>query len=527
MQQILQYKFFDGVVLLGLIALWLLGFKSASLFNFFGTYSSLWYLPAGITLAIAIVVPLRFVISSLLANWLLAVPIVSSILQVEYTSVQDHLFHGTRLFVIYAGAGLILRYGFRISFPVANLSDQLTVIVVTLFASIVGAASGVSLHVAMGSFDWGVAQDIWLPWMIGDGIAAVIVPPLLVPLLMLLFGTNQTQKEYFPTLKKLLLQFASVIVAMFIAFKLPADYQSLGPLWYVIVLPAIIAAVKGGIPTAATSIAITALMVPPLATYLGYDGERVSLQFLLLIGASVSLMIGGAISDRDRAFQLVKSHEEELENTVAQRTLELRQANNLKDHLLRSIGHDLRQPIFAMNNLFASLAYKNKDPKLARTIEKAEQLGETTSKFVSTILDYSKREAGKVEVHHEEFPIQRVFDQVIPMFEEEAKSNGVKLNIQPTNLILKSDETLLWEALSNILQNAVRLSFEGQEVRVFAQQFEDGISIIVTDQIKPSIDIPGEAGFGLDIIKQISKLLNFQFTLEPNEAKITFKQSVK
>jgi hypothetical protein len=156
MKQILQYKKLDAVIMVGLIALWLIAFKSSALFSFFGTYSSLWFLPAGITLSIAIAVPLRFIIAPLIANWLLAVPIVSALLHVEYTSVADHLLHGTRLFFVYAGAGCLLRYLLKIKFPVSNLSDQLKVIVVTLFASLLGAASGVSLHVAMSSFDWDV-----------------------------------------------------------------------------------------------------------------------------------------------------------------------------------------------------------------------------------------------------------------------------------------------------------------------------------------------------------------------------------
>ncbi|MEP6432745.1 MAG: hypothetical protein ABJ053_03815, partial [Lentilitoribacter sp.] len=134
MKQILQYKKFDAVVMIGLIALWLGAFKSSALFSFFGTYSSLWYLPAGVTLSIAIAVPFRFIIAPLIANWLLAVPLVSALLHVEYTSVADHLLHGTRLFLVYAGAGCVLRYLFKIKFPVSNLSDQLKVISVTLMA---------------------------------------------------------------------------------------------------------------------------------------------------------------------------------------------------------------------------------------------------------------------------------------------------------------------------------------------------------------------------------------------------------
>lgn len=521
MQKSLQQKFISAGTFLALIVLWLLAFKSSALFSFFETYSSLWYLPAGITLSIAIVVPLRFVLAPLIANWLLAIPLVSSILHVEYTSVADHLLHGTRLFLIYGSAGLYLRYGLKIQFPISNLSDQLKVIAVTLIASLLGAASGVSLHVAMGSFDWGVASEIFLPWMIGDGIAAVIVPPLLVPLLIHLIGSPAKQILPFPTHQMLLLQLAIILVAMFIAFALPSDYPKLGSLWFIIILPPTLFAVCYGIP-AATSIAITALLVPPLATVLGYEGERISLQFLILIGAAVSLMIGGAISDRNRVLQQIRRHEEELESQVEDRTKELKKGHEFQKHLLRSVGHDIRQPIFALNNVIAAISMSNKNRKLDPAIEQAVSIGDTASKFVTTVMDYAKCETGKVEASKKEFPIQRIFDQIRPIFDNEVKQHGSTLIIHPTNLLLNTDEHLLWEALANIVQNAVRLSDEDQRIDISAQQDDETISIIVEDQIKPTIDVPGEAGFGLDIIRQISELLEFKFELQPNKAQITF-----
>lgn len=519
----LQHKFISAIIFLSLIVLWLLAFKSSILFNFFKTYSSLWYLPAGITLSVVIAVPFRFVLAPLIANWLLAIPLVSSVLHVEYTSVGDHLMHGTRVFLIYGGAGLLLRYGFKIEFPINNLSDQLKIIAVTLIAALLGAASGVSLHVAMGSFNWTVASEIFLPWMIGDGIAAVIVPPLLVPLLIYLFRSTSNQTFVFPTLKILLLQLLIISIAMFIAFALPSDYPSLGSLWFIIILPSILFAVCCGIPSAATSIAITALLVPPLATILGYKGDAISLQFLILIGAIVSLMIGGAISDRNRAIQEIKRHKDDLERKVDDRTKKLKHAHEFQQHLLRSVGHDMRQPIFALNNVIAAISISNKNRKLDPAIEQAVSIADTTSKFVTTVMDYAKREAGKVEASKEIFPIQRIFDQIVPMFDDEVKQNGSKLVINPTNLLLYSDEHLLWEALANIVQNAVRLSDEDQVIEISAVQDDKTISIIITDQIKPTIDVPGEAGFGLDIIRQISELLEFEFDLQPNKAQITFR----
>ena len=55
------------------IVLWLAAYKSADVFNFFETYSSLWFLPAGVTLSIALVALTRLLLAPLVANLLLAI----------------------------------------------------------------------------------------------------------------------------------------------------------------------------------------------------------------------------------------------------------------------------------------------------------------------------------------------------------------------------------------------------------------------------------------------------------------------
>lgn len=522
MMHIFQYKKIDVPIFFGLIVLWLAAFKSASLFNFLGTYSSLWYLPAGITLSIVIAVPLRFVPAPLIANWLLAVPFVSSVLGVEYTSVSDHLLHGTRLFIIYGGAGLVLRFTFKIQFPVHNLPEQLKVIIVTLIASLLGAASGVSLHVVMGSFNWDVASDSVLPWMIGDGIAAIIVPPLLVPILISLFNSSEQKSYYFPTTNKLLMQVCTILIAMYVAFGLSEEYPSLQSLWFVVVLPPIVFAVRGGIPEAATAIGITALLTPPVAYLFGFEGERISLQFLLLISGFVCLMIGGAISDRNRAIAAIKLHEEELEALVAQRTDQLQKAYQFQKHLIRSIGHDVRQPLYALNHLLHGLEAGNPQEKLKVPLEQAVLMGQTALNITQRILDYAKREAGKVKPVKETFAIQSVFDKLDKMFAFERSSKNIKLNIQSTDLSLVSDEHLVLEAIANLIQNSIRLSKYGDVVQLSAEHIDSKITIIVNDQVTSDDDPSGEAGFGLEIVRQISKLLNIEFCFDLNTSKLQF-----
>lgn len=462
------------------------------------------------------VAPVRFVLAPLVANLLLAIPSVCNVLGIEFTGYRDPILHSFRLFAVYGGAGLLLRFGFSI--PSSNeLQDQIRILIVTMLAAIFGALSGVSLHAAVGNFPWSVGWGILTPWAVGDAIGAFIVPPLLVPLLKRLFEPNNKQ-SVFPDLSVTAFQVLAILLAMFIAFWGAQQAASLGPLWYVILIPPVFFAVRGGFPSAATATALTTLLTPPTAYLLGFDGDRVPLQFLLLVSAGISLMIGAAITDRQLAFEAVKRSEENLEQQVHDRTAELREAYEFQQHLIRSIGHDLRQPVQSINMMMQGLVREHKGTASAARLEQARDISETAGQFISRVLDYAKRDAGKVELMAERFEIQRVFDQIQHTFGPHADAEGIRLAIHPTGVELTSDAHLLWEALSNLVQNAIRLSAKGEVVTVQALETDGVVIITVTDQVGPDTDVNGQAGFGLDIVKQIAQLLDAQFELQPNLA---------
>ncbi|MEP6433894.1 MAG: hypothetical protein ABJ053_09670, partial [Lentilitoribacter sp.] len=208
---------------------------------------------------------------------------------------------------------------------------------------------------------------------------------------------------------------------------------------------------------------------------------------------------------------------------VVNRTRMLEEAHEFQKHLIRSIGHDMQQPVFALNNVISTFKYAIKDPELCQMVKEAETLSGTALRFIRKTLDYAKREAGQVVVSKQEFPVQKVFDQIKPMFDEDANERGIILDIQTSDLMLVSDEHLVWETLSNLVQNAIRMSVKNQTVFVTAFEIDGQLTIAVTDQHEGPINQDGAAGFGLEIVNQISKLLNFEFQLSPNLAKISFK----
>jgi signal transduction histidine kinase len=503
-----------------IVVLWLTAYVSAGVFDFFETYASLWFLPAGVTLGVALTAPRKFLLAPLVANLLLAIPFVCAVLGIEFTNYRDPILHGFRLYVIYSGVGLAARYLIGIELPISDLKNQLQLIAIALVAALLGALSGVSLHATVGNFSWSVAWEILLPWAVGDAIGTLIPLPILVPFLMWFF--DRGVQAVLPGWPVIAFQLMTILLAMFIAFWAPSQGTYLDSLFYLVLLPPVVFAVRGGLPSAATAIVLTALLTPPAANWFGFEGERISLQVLLLMTAISALMIGGAISDREVAFDAIKQHEADLEEEVANQTKDLRDAFEFQQHLIRSIGHDLRQPMHSVNMMLDGLVIEHKDTPAGAPLEQARAIGQTASGFIDKVLAYAKREAGRIDVISEEFALQRVFDQVVQTFEPEANLRGVTLHVIPTNHQMISDANLVWEAVSNLVQNAVQMSEDGLSVTVRAEIDEAHIAVQVVDEIQGDEISVGQAGFGLEIVRQIARMLDAKFSLQPNLATIEF-----
>lgn len=500
-----------------LVALWLAAYKSADLFGFFKSYSSLWFLPAGATVAIVLAAPGRLKLAPLLANLLLAIPDVCRFLGIPFTNFHDPIIHALRLYAIYGGLAFALSHLLRVAVPAASLRDMQWVALLTLAACVAAALSGVTMHVAVGNMDWSIAWSIVVPWAIGDAIGAMIVPPLLVPLLLGLLRQPRGGWTW-PTVPALAVDVAAIVAALCIGMLVPKLNPALGSLWYLIIIPPVLAALRGGLPAAAVSVFLTSIMTPPAAYLLAYEGERTGLQLLLLIASVAGLLVGAAVSDRRRAFSELNAQRAALEETVAARTHELAEAYEFQRHLVRSIGHDLRQPVQSMNLMLEGMALKAQDAPSAVAIRQTRAMGAAASDLLGRILDYARLDAGKVQAQVSEFNVSRVFDTLERLYAPVASAKGVRLVVERADAILTSDEQLVLEALSNYLDNALRLSAEGQTVTLAYSDSDGQKRLVVRDEVDARVAaVPGAAGLGLEIVQRIATLLHGRVVRAPNE----------
>lgn len=81
---------------------------------------------------------------------------------------------------------------------------------------------------------------------------------------------------------------------------------------------------------------------------------------------------------------------------------------------------------------------------------------------------------------------------------------------------------MVLETISNLVQNAIRLSIDGELVEIKAGKENHLAFICVTDQVVGYQDAASSTGFGLEIVRQISQLLNLELDFRPNQFRVLF-----
>ncbi|HHT9123870.1 MAG TPA: ATP-binding protein, partial [Candidatus Wunengus sp. YC63] len=182
-----------------------------------------------------------------------------------------------------------------------------------------------------------------------------------------------------------------------------------------------------------------------------------------------------------------------LERRVAERTDELQKANialekanRLKSEFLATMSHELRTPL----NSIIGFAEVLKDEVVGTlSTEQKEYLsdihgsGQHLLNMINSILDLSKIEAGKLELHYEEFPVQEAINEVLNTIIGFSNKKGIRINthIHEDVPSITVDKLKFKQIMFNLLSNAVKFTSENGRVTIDASLMNQRVQIAVSD----------------------------------------------
>jgi signal transduction histidine kinase len=163
-------------------------------------------------------------------------------------------------------------------------------------------------------------------------------------------------------------------------------------------------------------------------------------------------------------------------------------ANRSKSDFLANMSHELRTPLNAIIGFSELLKNEHLGPmRNARYLEYAHDIhssGHHLLSIINDVLDMSKIEAGKLEIHEDDVPIGPLMGSVSRMVRERAREAHIDLVAEPPEkeLVIWADQRAMRQCLLNLVSNAVKFSNEHGRVALSAGVDEHGsVVFTVTD----------------------------------------------
>jgi len=163
--------------------------------------------------------------------------------------------------------------------------------------------------------------------------------------------------------------------------------------------------------------------------------------------------------------------------------------DNLKTEFLSIASHQLRTPLTSIrgySDMMKSGDFGNIPTNLLEPLLAIIKASTQMENLLEDLLDVSKLEAGSLTLMHKELNIIELIKQVIEslMVQVAEKSQRINfINVAGSNsLIINSDQLRLQQAISNIVQNAIKYSGINKEITIRLTKSADWLEIEIIDQ---------------------------------------------
>jgi signal transduction histidine kinase/CheY-like chemotaxis protein/HPt (histidine-containing phosphotransfer) domain-containing protein len=199
-----------------------------------------------------------------------------------------------------------------------------------------------------------------------------------------------------------------------------------------------------------------------------------------------------AEEERQNAEELLKREKEKTEK-LAKEAIRI---SGTKSKLLANLSHEIRTPmngILGFLTLIEAGAYSN-DNELKMFSTNARQSAESLLEIINSILDLTKLEAGKIKADNVRFNLINVIDQSISVVSIKANEKNIRIIKdvpESTETLLVSDMVKLRQIFTNLLNNAVKFTVDGEiKISIKTQKKENNELVLSASITDTGIGIP-------------------------------------
>lgn len=205
-----------------------------------------------------------------------------------------------------------------------------------------------------------------------------------------------------------------------------------------------------------------------------------------------------------------------------------------------SVAHDLRTPLNRLRNRLEESAARlaahgaMKNEMMASEIERAIAETDQLIGTFNALLLIAETDAGTTRAAMAALDLAEVAADVVELYEPLAEEKKVSLTFLPSvPVVIEGNRSLIAQALANLVDNAIKYTPDGGQVRIRAALSSDGVEVSVADsgpgipahdrprvterfvRLEASRNSPG-TGLGLSLVAAVAHFHNAQLLLEDN-----------
>lgn len=142
-----------------------------------------------------------------------------------------------------------------------------------------------------------------------------------------------------------------------------------------------------------------------------------------------------------------------------------RLASERKNLFVADVSHELRTPltsILGYVDLLRDGLEGQLSPRQVQTLDVIARHGQALLGTINDLLDFSKMEAGKLELHRVPLPLTECLEYALALVEPQLRGVETVVDVPPEPVLVEADFLRMGQVFVNLLGNAARFTREGQ-----------------------------------------------------------------